>query len=120
MHLITITRQPGWKELDEDEFTERDEIDEAKIKAVEITEDNDNAVTRMQNQIAGKLEFDTYLYPVEGETRPIAFDKPTIFLSSRVHCGETPASFFLQGVYEFMMMHQMPEDSAPEAKNDLS
>ena len=29
MHLITITRHPGWKELDEDYDTKRDEIDEA-------------------------------------------------------------------------------------------
>jgi len=72
----------------------------------------------MNNQIASKLEYDTHLYPVEGEMRPIQFDKPTIFLSSRVHCGETPASFFLQGIYDFIMTHRMPEDE--NAKNDLA
>ena len=34
------------------------------------------------------------LYP-EGGQRPKLFKKPTVFVSSRVHCGETCASFFL-------------------------
>ena len=34
------------------------------------------------------------LYP-EGGERPKLFKKPTVFVSSRVHCGETCASFFL-------------------------
>lgn len=29
-------------------------------------------------------------------------DKPTVFISSRVHCGETVASYFLQGMYNFL------------------
>ena len=36
------------------------------------------------------------------ETRPYKFDKPTIFLSSRVHPGETPASFVLNGIWNFL------------------
>jgi murein tripeptide amidase MpaA len=35
-------------------------------------------------------------------TRPFKFDKPTIFLSSRVHPGETPASFVLEGIWNFL------------------
>ena len=35
-------------------------------------------------------------------TRPYKFDKPTIFLSSRVHPGETPASFVLNGIWNFL------------------
>lgn len=35
-------------------------------------------------------------------SRPFKFDKPTIFLSSRVHPGETPASFVLEGILNFM------------------
>lgn len=31
------------------------------------------------------------------------FDKPTIFLSSRVHPGETPASFVLNGIIKFLL-----------------
>ena len=30
------------------------------------------------------------------------FDKQTIFLSSRVHCGESAASFFLQGMFDLL------------------
>lgn len=36
------------------------------------------------------------------ETRPFKFDKPTIFISSRVHPGETPASFVLTGIWKFL------------------
>ena len=41
------------------------------------------------------------LYP-EGGQRPKLFRKPTVFISSRVHCGETCASFFLQGIFDFL------------------
>ena len=48
-----------------------------------------------------------HLYPNKEEKRPIHFKgKPVIFLSARVHCGETPASFFLQGIYDFLMTHK--------------
>jgi len=45
------------------------------------------------------------LYPnkgSDGDSRPLLFDKPTIFISSRVHCGETCASFFVQGILDFL------------------
>lgn len=35
--------------------------------------------------------------------RPFAFKKPSIFVSSRVHPGETPASFVLDGIMKFLM-----------------
>ena len=36
-------------------------------------------------------------------TRPFKFEnKPTIFISSRVHPGETPASFVLTGIWKFL------------------
>lgn len=34
--------------------------------------------------------------------RPLVFDKPTVFLSSRVHPGETPASYVLDGIMKFL------------------
>lgn len=34
--------------------------------------------------------------------RPLLFDKPTIFITARVHCCETAASFFLQGMLDFL------------------
>ena len=37
------------------------------------------------------------------ESRPFKFNKkPTIFISSRVHPGETPASFVLTGIWKFL------------------
>lgn len=36
------------------------------------------------------------------ESRPVRFDKPTVFISSRVHPGETPASFVLEGIWKFL------------------
>ena len=45
------------------------------------------------------------LFPLangDRETRPFKFDKPIIFFSSRVHPGETPASFVLNGIWNFL------------------
>ena len=36
------------------------------------------------------------------KSRPFVFNKPTIFISSRVHPGETPASFVLTGIWKFL------------------
>ena len=41
------------------------------------------------------------LFP-EKLDRPYKFDKPTIFISSRVHPGETPASFVLDGIWNIL------------------
>jgi cytosolic carboxypeptidase protein 5 len=41
------------------------------------------------------------LYP-EGKDGPLKFDKKTLHISSRVHCGETVASFILEGIFEFL------------------
>ena len=38
----------------------------------------------------------------DAESRPFKFEKPTIFISSRVHPGETPASFVLDGIINFL------------------
>jgi murein tripeptide amidase MpaA len=37
------------------------------------------------------------------ESRPYLFDKQTIFLSCRVHPGESPASFVLDGIMKFLI-----------------
>jgi len=38
----------------------------------------------------------------DASTRPLKFDKPTIFISARVHPGETPASFVMEGIWNFL------------------
>ena len=35
--------------------------------------------------------------------RPYLIDKPTVFLTSRVHPGETPASYVLDGLIKFLL-----------------
>lgn len=45
------------------------------------------------------------LYPAKPGLKadfPHRFGKKTIYLSSRVHCGETVASFILQGIFDFI------------------
>ena len=47
------------------------------------------------------------LFPLHSTTeehnmRPFKFDKPTVFLSCRVHPGETPASFVLDGIWKML------------------
>ena len=42
------------------------------------------------------------LFPLN-EPRPHKFDKPTIFISARVHPGETPASYVLDGIMRFLL-----------------
>jgi len=37
------------------------------------------------------------------DSRSYIFEKPTIFISSRVHPGETPASFVLDGIIKFLL-----------------
>ena len=47
--------------------------------------------------------FPEYSNEEEANMRPYKFDnKPTIFISSRVHPGETPASFVLDGIWNML------------------
>ena len=47
------------------------------------------------------------LFPEHSDTdpanmRPFRFNKPVIFLSARVHPGETPASYVLEGIWKMI------------------
>ena len=117
MHLITITRDENWQKMESDPETERDTISEAtKLIEVEVetnieSEDQETKAEGETVEIEQKKVYDfeepDHLYPNKEEKRPIRFvGKPVIFLSARVHCGETPASFFLQGIYDFLMSHK--------------
>ncbi|XP_011500290.1 PREDICTED: cytosolic carboxypeptidase-like protein 5 [Ceratosolen solmsi marchali] len=49
------------------------------------------------------------LYPEQDEKRPYKFkDKKVIFLSARVHPGETPSSFVLNGFLNFILNREEP------------
>lgn len=78
MHYLTVT----WRNL----MIEADEIIDNK----ESTDESG----RIPDQHG-------VLYP-QGGQGSLQFNKPTIFISSRVHCGETCASFFLQGIFDFL------------------
>jgi murein tripeptide amidase MpaA len=58
-----------------------------------ITEEREDLIEGM---------FPEHSEEVEEKKRPFKFDKPTIFLSSRVHPGETPASFVLNGIWKIL------------------
>jgi murein tripeptide amidase MpaA len=45
----------------------------------------------------------------EGTERPFKFDKQTIFLTCRVHPGETPGQFVLNGIYKFLFDENNPQ-----------
>jgi len=38
----------------------------------------------------------------EKNMRAFRFNKPVVFLSARVHPGETPASFVLEGIWKML------------------
>lgn len=48
------------------------------------------------------LEGDEYIQLGKEKERPLMFEKPTIFLTSRVHCGEVTGSFMLQGMLDLL------------------
>lgn len=42
-------------------------------------------------------------YDPDSEPRPLVVKKPTVFLTARVHPGESPASFVLNGILNFLL-----------------
>jgi cytosolic carboxypeptidase protein 5 len=43
------------------------------------------------------------LFPYHDEPRPFIVNKPIVFLTARVHPGESPASFVLNGIINFIL-----------------
>lgn len=76
MHLLTVTGSSGVSEVQRLQGSDKD-----------------------GDQIADSCDV---LYKKGDGNRPLVFDKPTIFITSRVHCGETIASFFLQGMFDLL------------------
>ena len=60
-----------------------------------------NGITGEREEVMEGL-FPEYSATEEANMRPYKFEKPTIFLSSRVHPGETPASFVLDGIWNVL------------------
>ena len=63
-------------------------------------------VTKDTKRLEEREELIEGLFPeAKGDltTRPFKFDKPTIFISARVHPGETPASYVLDGIMKFLL-----------------
>jgi hypothetical protein len=50
-----------------------------------------------------EIPFDSneFVYPIE-KVPSKSIGKPTVFITSRVHCGETVASFFLKGMFDLL------------------
>ncbi len=48
-------------------------------------------------------------YDPDNEPRPYAVKKPTVFLTARVHPGESPASFVLNGIINFLLNEKLEQ-----------
>eukprot|EP00656_Telonema_subtile_P044082 TRINITY_DN5038_c0_g1_i1.p1 TRINITY_DN5038_c0_g1~~TRINITY_DN5038_c0_g1_i1.p1 ORF type:complete len:527 (+),score=92.39 TRINITY_DN5038_c0_g1_i1:236-1816(+) len=55
------------------------------------------------------------LFPEGADTRPIEYDKPVFFASARVHPGEVPAQWVLDGMLDFVLD---PHDPRAKALRD--
>jgi len=60
-----------------------------------LTVTGNNAVSDAASGLDEIEDCNEVLYKTCKAGMPLNFDKQTIFISSRVHCGETIASFFL-------------------------
>ena len=59
-------------------------------------------ITSKENQMKDEEDSIPYLFP-EGKPRPLRFKKPTIFITARVHPGETQGSHMMNGLLAFLL-----------------
>jgi len=59
-------------------------------------------ITSKENIGNKNEEYIPNLFP-ENKPRPIKFNKPTIFITARVHPGETQGSYMMNGVLNFLL-----------------
>lgn len=68
-----------------------------KITLLTITSKN-----KMTSQLQRKFHSSKNLFPTTKNDRPFQFDKKYILITCRVHPGETPASYALEGIINFL------------------
>lgn len=59
-------------------------------------------ITGHSNKLEQREDYIDNLFPNKKIKRPFKFNKPTVFLSARVHPGEVPSSHVLNGIINFI------------------
>jgi len=74
-------------------------LENRPMELLTITGKDDKLLTDREALIEGLFPY----HDGEYETRPFIVNKPIVFLTSRVHPGETPASYVLNGILNFIL-----------------
>jgi hypothetical protein len=59
-------------------------------------------MTSYRGLLESREEMLPLLFPISNPSRPFKSKKPTIFISARVHPGEVPSSFVMNGILDFL------------------
>jgi hypothetical protein len=59
-------------------------------------------MTSYRGLLESREELLPLLFPNSNPSRPFKSKKPTIFISARVHPGEVPSSFVMNGILDFL------------------
>jgi murein tripeptide amidase MpaA len=74
-------------------------LENRPMELLTITGKDDKIMTEREKLIEGLFPY----HDGENEMRPFLTNKPTVFLTARVHPGETPASYVLNGILNFIL-----------------
>ena len=74
-------------------------LENRPMELLTITGKDEKIMTERESLIEGLFPY----YDGENEIRPFITNKPTVFLTARVHPGETPASYVLNGILNFIL-----------------